>query len=313
MVSKVKSSYDVKVTVAICTRNPRTEVFKQVLKSLENQTTNSFNIIVIDNASDGNFLNEFQNSKNYELVKEPRVGNAWSRYSALRLFQGDLLIFVDDDNILDEKYIETACELYINNPTWGAFGGKQIRSSDLKVSKSKEFMLPYLAIRDLGDIEKSDDARLDWCPIEPVGAGMCLRSEVVKEFLNCKNLGAYFKLGRSGKGLLSGEDSFIARHCFFLSLKYGYSPNLVLEHRIKRDRIKLNYLIRLMFGYGRSDIRLSYALSQSLTIYPSKASRTLKIFLFHASQKRLGFLLGLRTLGQYWEFRKQGNNQHEHN
>lgn len=293
-----------KIVVAICTRNPRLDVLTEVLDSLRKQTETSFKTLLINNGGDELPLLRLKEKFAFDLLFEGRVGNSWARFTALSISEADLLVFVDDDNILAPNYIEAAAALSIKNPTWGVFGGKQIRHQELRVSKNKEFVLPYLAIRDLGSTTLTQKAELRWIPIEPVGAGMCITKEVITTFLNSPNLDHYFLLGRKGKRLLSGEDSFIARQATFTGLDYGYSPSLELIHRIKTDRLSVSYLAKLMFGYGLSDVNLERALGLGENNFPRDIKTAILHFLFNFKKGKYGYLLGLRSLGQYWGNKK---------
>ncbi len=289
-----------KITVAICTRNPRLDVLAEVLESLKLQTYTSFETLLINNGGDELPLLPLQDKFGFDLVFESRIGNSWARYAAMSISNADLLVFVDDDNILAPNYVEEAVSLSIKYPSWGVFGGKQIRHEELRVPKKKEFLLPYLAIRDLGQNNLSQKAELHWVPLEPVGAGMCITKKVIATFLSSPNLSHYFKLGRKGKRLLSGEDSFIARQTAFSGLDYGYSPSLELIHRISRNRLSTSYLARLMFGYGLSDVKLDRALNLNRSDFPPTIKVILLEFLFLCGKGKYGYLLGLRSFGRYW-------------
>lgn len=299
------AGHTMKIVVAICTRNPRLDILTEVLESLGKQTETSFKTLLINNGGDERPLLRLQKEFAFDLLFESRIGNSWARFRALSVSEADLLVFVDDDNVLAPNYIEAAAALTLNNPTWGVFGGKQIRHPELRVSKNKEFILPYLAIRDLGPTDLTQKAELRWIPVEPVGAGMCITKAVITTFLNSPNLDDYFLLGRKGKRLLSGEDSFIARQATFTGLDYGYSPSLELTHRINTNRLSSSYLAKLMFGYGISDVRLERALGVAENNFPRDLKMAVLHFLFNFKKGKYGYLLGLRSLGQYWGARNE--------
>lgn len=295
---------DPSVLVAICSRNPRINVLTEVLNALATQTFRDFRTIIVNNGDDESKFRELLSFHNFSIINEPRLGNSYARFTALGNCKEDLMIFVDDDNILSESYVENARDLYLRHPNWGVFGGQQIHSDDLVVPRRKKRFLPYLAIRSLGELEITSPASLEWASIEPVGAGMCLNKKVVDEFLKSNRIEDYFKLGRSGKKLLSGEDSFIARHSYFCGMDYGYSPNLVLVHKIKPERLKSTYLFKLLFNYGRSDVRLNKALtSEEATKAVKKEEFTSKDLFYFLFSKRT-MTGALRILGAIWEKRK---------
>jgi hypothetical protein len=197
---------------------------------------------------------------------EPQLGNSFDRSHALNIVKKDeLLIFVDDDNYIDSEYVNNAIEVANAFPTWGVFGGSQTKLDSLDVPALFQNLLPYVGIRDLGPDTKSARADLNWNPIEPIGAGMCIRPEVAKiakTNISKSTSGLnYFSLGRKGKRLLSGEDSYIARQAYFGNFDWGYSPKLNLLHDIDPGRLSIRYFIRLFLGYGRTDVMLSVILN----------------------------------------------------
>jgi GT2 family glycosyltransferase len=218
--------------------------------------------------------------------------------------KNELAIFVDDDNYIADDYISQALKLVHKNSKWGCFGGRQVPNPDTRISSYFRDFLPYVGIRDLGELEISQLASGSWQPIEPIGAGMCLHPQVVHQFLDYiqEDSTKYFSLGRKGKGLLSGEDSFIARQASFIGMYWGYSPDLKMIHDINISRLKLLYFVRLIFNYGRSDVILDSALGvQPSHPYPDNLLDVLIRILYSGRKALLGFLMGLRALGQYVE------------
>ena len=125
-------------------------------------------------------------------------------------------------------------------------------------------MLPFLAIRDFGDNEITNIAD-HWGQWEPVTAGGFIRRDV---------LGLYAKrvvddpnthiLGRKGKSTLNScEDSLMMSGAFHLGLACSYQPKLVLNHHLRSERFRLFYLLRLMYGFGRSEVMLEHLCRRS--------------------------------------------------
>jgi len=293
-----------RVLVAICTHNPEPAKFKKVLNSIAHQSLQDFRLIVVDNAS-ARFPKELLVNLNHEYYFENRLGNAYARFTALSKWNGEeLFIFVDDDNILDSNYFEVAIRSMHDHPDWGVFGGQQYPSRTLRTSKITKELLPYVGIRSLGFDVLETNATLHWNELEPIGAGMCLSGAIVKYFLNMQldEEKKYYSLGRKGRSLLSGEDSYIARFAAKLSLKYGYNPELKLEHLIWQKRLKLWYLFRLLYAYGKSDVILDSALGIQPTYpYPRSFVQALQYYSWQLLKSRAGFIIGIRQWGIYSE------------
>jgi glycosyltransferase involved in cell wall biosynthesis len=299
-----------KVLVVICTHNPKIEKLRGVIECLNSNNSNLFRFLIIDNASDNSReIKALCNSESYlfEAIK----GNSFARKLALeQLQENELLIFVDDDNYIGPNYIEVALVTARQHPDWGCFGGNSYASHELRIAKWKLSLLPYLAITNKGSEKLDEVATLSWSSLEPVGAGMCLRFEVRESFLNTlKSSNVYFQLGRSGKNLLSGEDSYIARMTHFRRMKYGFNPNLRLIHDIKPERIGSIYLAKLLYSYGKSDVILDQALSIKPSYpYPPNLIEAVGRYFYYLRKGRAGAILGLRQLGQYvasWQIKKK--------
>ena len=103
-----------------------------------------------------------------------------------------------------------------------------------------------LAIVDLGD----ESLVYDWVAHGPVGAGLCIRRDLLLEALNDPVLcGAV--TGRRGNSLASGEDMALAVKVFQAGYERRYEPSLRLRHRLPAERMTGEYLGRLCEGIGR--------------------------------------------------------------
>jgi glycosyltransferase involved in cell wall biosynthesis len=293
-----------RICVVICTHNPIIEKLRKVIDCIDkNREISDFRLVVIDNASENSTEIKLLCREGTDYLFEGQKGNSYARFRALKLIEDDeLLIFVDDDNYLAPNFVEHARQISSKYPELGCFSGRSYPSPYLKVSPWKLGLLPYLGIINRGAEVKFTEATLHWSDLEPIGAGMCLRPEVVAACL--KVIGrrsTFFELGRSGKGLLSGEDSFIARQTSTLKMKYGYFPNLKLLHDIKPERLNLVYLVKLLYGYGKSDVFLDRALStQPSYAYPKNIWECTARYFYVSKVGFYGMVIGFRQFGQFF-------------
>ena len=100
-----------KISVIIPTYNGAKKIFK-LLDSLSIQTLIPEQIIiVIDGSSDGtyelllNYQNNLINSNNLKIIRQSNKGRSITRNSGVNHASHDLLIFIDDDMILDINFI----------------------------------------------------------------------------------------------------------------------------------------------------------------------------------------------------------------
>ncbi len=260
------------LSVIICTANPRMDIFQRALESVENQSLehSRYELIVVDNNSDPALSSEDlrkEREMTLRLIREPKQGLSHARIAGIKVARGELLVFVDDDNFLEGKYLETALAIHEQNPNLGAFGGISEGILEKPVGKLKTKLLPYLGVRNYGpDIITSDEPH--WGMWEPIGAGMVTRRDVAEKFVAIiDQIPHAANLGRTGNQLLSGEDSLFARASNQLGYANSYQPTLKLQHFIKKARLKLSYFAKLIHGHGRSYVVLQRVLAGPVKPY----------------------------------------------
>jgi glycosyltransferase involved in cell wall biosynthesis len=254
------------LSVILCTQNPRADILNLVLDSLQAQTLSParWELIVIDNNCDPPLdaatLQE-NRSLPIRVVRENQTGLIAARRRGAACAAADLVVLVDDDNILDPDYLETALAIARSEPQLGAFGGPSrplLEHSQLSGWKTK--LLPYLGIRDYG-VDPITSNQDTWGHWEPIGAGMVVRKQVLEKFSEYLRIVPISRqLGRCGQRLLSGDDSLIARSAYRVGYCCSYQPKLKLGHYIRRDRVRMGYLVRILFGHGRSSVILNNVL-----------------------------------------------------
>lgn len=256
------------IDICICTHNPRQDLFVKVIASLADQTasSNSFRVVIVDNMSSPPLkasLLEPLKRRGVEarIVVEQALGLTSARLRAARETEGEWICWVDDDNILAPDYLQMAIDYIRENPNVGSFGGKLLLPASINAPTWSTPFLPFLGIKDIGDEAKSA-LSMTWCDSEPAGAGAVVHRSVMDAFCRLvTERPEALSLGRKGRGLASCDDSLLMRGAFKLGRTTAYNPKLVLQHYINPDRIKLVYLMRLMYAYGESQVLLEHVLS----------------------------------------------------
>lgn len=87
----------------------------ETLQSVENQTYKNYELICIDDASEDLTLNIIKDAQVHDariklLTNEKRMGAAFSRNRGMEYAEGDYIVFLDGDDIFDEKMLEEAYE-----------------------------------------------------------------------------------------------------------------------------------------------------------------------------------------------------------
>ena len=118
-------------SVIICTHNPRSDYFARVLDGLRNQTLplHKWELLIVDNASRLPLASSWDISwhPNARHILESELGLSHARRRGIQEASADLIIFVDDDNVLDETYLAEAIKIKQEWPSLGVWGSGSIR------------------------------------------------------------------------------------------------------------------------------------------------------------------------------------------
>ena len=100
-------------SVVICTHNPRSDYFARVLDGLRNQTLplHKWELLIVDNASRLPLVADYSWHPLARHILESELGLTPARRRGIREASADVIIFVDDDNVLEENYLREAIKL----------------------------------------------------------------------------------------------------------------------------------------------------------------------------------------------------------
>ncbi len=256
------------ITTIICTHNPRRNYLERVISALRNQTLPSaqWELLLVDNASQTVLASEIDLSwhLNARHLREETLGLTAARLCGIREASNDILVFVDDDNVLDADYLKNTLKILENNPKLGAIGGKSIPEFEIEPEDWVKQFSVCLALRDLGNEPKIyfrqnpiNTLTNDYPPFAPIGAGLVIQKEIAEAYAKLVAQDrSRLTLGRTGKKLISGEDNDIVLTLLEAGWGVGYFPELKLTHLITANRTTKNYLARLNHASCHSWIRV---------------------------------------------------------
>lgn len=259
------------ISVIICTHNPRDHYLKRVLEALRLQTLSKqqWELLLIDNASDKLLSEEIDLSwhPGARHVREEQLGLTAARLRGFREAKNEILVFVDDDNILDPDYLKNAAEIFQANLNLGAIGGKSLPEFEVKPEPWFAETNSPLGIRDLGDkiqvcFWETKSIKIDSCAkyypeFAPIGAGLVIRKQAAEIYAKrITGNSVRLELGRTGKKLTSGEDNDIVLTLLEAGWGVGYFPLLKLTHLIPASRLTKDYLARLNRASSHSWIQV---------------------------------------------------------
>ena len=248
------------ISVIICTHNPREDYLARVLDALHAQTLPlaDWELLLADNASEKPLARRIDLSwhPNARHLREEKTGLTHARLHGIAESRGELLVFVDDDNVLKLDYLETCLKISADYSQLGAWSGSCIPEFEVEPPPELRPWLGGLVIEKLSapvwaKLRKGTDA----CPI---GAGLVVRQSQARHYRKLVLKDPLRQtLDRSGQSLGSGGDSDLALCGFDLGLGTGRFPELELTHLIPARRVTLEYLEGIHTGFGYASVVLN--------------------------------------------------------
>jgi len=247
------------LSVVIYTYNPRSDYFRRCLDGLRSQTLplNQWELVVVDNRSDEPIADRVDLSwhPGARIVREETLGLTPARLRGIRETTGELLVFVDDDNVLDADFLEAALRSAEERSFLGSWSGQCRPGFEEPPPRWSRQYWGNLCIREFEQDVWSNLPRLP--DTMPCGAGLCVRRSVALHYLNLHESGKRsFQFDRTGSSLLSGGDNDLAACACDIGLGVGLVASLKLTHLISPERLTVDYLARLVEGIHYSSALL---------------------------------------------------------
>lgn len=245
------------------------------MEGLRGQTLplDRWEFLLIDNASDTDKepAVDLGWHRSARLILEETLGLTPARLRGIREAAGGLLVFVDDDNVLDPDFLETGLRIAQERPFLGSWSGQ---CRPVFEEPPPEWTRRYwgnLVIREFDEDRWSNLPRL--ADTMPCGAGLCVRREVAMHYLQLHETGERaFQFDRSGGSLLSGGDNDLAACACDIGLSVGIISELKLQHLISPDRLTIDYLERLAEGIYFSAVILAFLRNESAELNSYRVS-----------------------------------------
>lgn len=249
------------MSVIICSHNPREYCLRRTIDSIRKQTLlfDKWELLLIDNASNESLADKWDLSWHplSRHIRECELGLTPARLRGIRDSCGELLVFVDDDNVLAPDYLSTAFELAQKHLFLGALGGNILPEYE---SDPPHWLLQYERIFAIRKVEKPrwSNAWDDW-QSQPWGAGMVVRRDVCLEYLGIVENDQRRKgMDRRGQSLFSGGDTDMVMRSIDKGLGFGVFPQMVVTHLIPSSRMERSYILRLIRGLTASNLWLRH-------------------------------------------------------
>jgi GT2 family glycosyltransferase len=238
------------ITVVICTRE-RPGALARCLESLLAQQYPGFRVLVVDNAPETGATAEVVHSAArrgpVDYLVEPRAGLSFARNTAVRAAPGQILAWIDDDEVADPYWLAEVARALADHPDADVISGV-ILPAELETraqlwfeqfgghSKGRGFT-PAVFSPETAHIQSP------LYPLPPFGTGanMTFRPGVIER------IGMFDTALGAGTAAMGSEDTLAFTQVLLTGGKIVYQPSAVTHHYHRRD---LEGLRKQMVGYG---------------------------------------------------------------
>lgn len=250
------------LSVIICTYN-REKYLYNVLKSIaENDfPTDRYEIVLINNNSTDRteeecrrFTEAFPKVR-FRYFMETRQGLSYARNRGVTESEGDVLVFVDDDALVNGEYLQTYAGFFEQHPEIEAAGGPIIpRYETAEPAWMSHYTKALITgYKDLGD-KVREFPKGDY----PGGGNAAYRASVFQE------VGLFnVELGRKGDSLIGAEEKDIFDKMTSRGMRFFYLPTAILYHLIPEKKLTADYFDRLTCSIGKSERLRTLRISKS--------------------------------------------------
>ena len=238
-----------------------------------------YEIIVVDNFFTNEYIDKLSiiEYSHLTIIKNPVLGAHHSRRLGLYNSEGDIIIFVDDDNYLTAEYISFIILNSQSKTNKNFFIGCATKEF-LKVEWEKNEYSPLTyACGSLEGANFKKNIPVYW------GAGMAMNRELGFKIFQ-KELIVEGRMAKK-KYIMSGEDHEYSLRAYFYKADFFYYSDIGLYHDFNLERLSVEYYKKVQIGfvYAAYILKIYYDLQGSKKIYTN-------IYLWYLSN--LMFVIG---------------------
>lgn len=244
-----------KVTVAICTWN-RVSLLRQTLDRLRQCVVPNgvtWEVLVVDNGSmDG--TRDFVASVTdfpctFRWVIETEAGVSHARNRALSESHAALVLFIDDDVLVDPSLVAAFIDAADRHPKAGALGGVVEPWFPTEPDPVLLAAFPALQRGFCGtDLGASEEVLTTGRHLTGANLGYRVSS--------LKGLRFRADLGPNGSGTVGGEESDLQDRIRETGAHVVWIPAMRVQHYVDPRRMTLSYLLKFAEDHGRKQIRM---------------------------------------------------------
>jgi glycosyltransferase involved in cell wall biosynthesis len=241
------------ITVILCTYDRSGSLAKALASAAVQEMSAGvqWEVLVVDNNSRdqtpavvGKFSNEYPGRFRY--LFEPQPGKSFALNAGIQDAQGSILAFIDDDVVVDTKWLDNLTA-NLRGGEWAGAGGHIIPGWSSPPPK----WLPCFDKQALGPLvafEPSSEAGPLLEP--PFGTNMAFRKVVFEKYGGFRT-----DLGPRPGSEIRSEDTEFGSRLLAAGERLRYEPTAVVYHEVPQNRVRKAYFLRWWFDKARADVR----------------------------------------------------------
>lgn len=297
------------------------QVIEPTIKALLNQKINgqfTFEIIVVDNNCTDDTVekvrhiyreyrrhNQNKTKVNLIIIREEEAGTAFARKTAVLRASCNIISLIDDDNILQDDWIQKVFYLFKSKPEVGVIGGyNQPYINGNKPAWFETFQQSYAC----GPQAKASSYVTGRKYV--YGAGSSYRTEVLLHIYNSR-LPLFLTGKKAGAFLMSGNDSELCHRAVLMGWEIWYEETLCLKHNLDAKRLTWESLCNIQAAHSAALIILDVYRA----LIERRKTRNYYGMFFNVIKNWLAFLLRhlrRKTIKEIKQEGAQGSISHHH-
>lgn len=247
------------VSIIVCCYNSA-ERIGATLKHLQLQQFNSsilWEVIVVDNASTDSTTDTSKKIWNQAPVTdlfvfhEEKPGLMNARNRGFLEARYEIISFIDDDNWVENRWVQKVYDLFKQHDKMGACGG---RNEAVFEGEPPEWFGQFQNSFAVGK-QASKSGIIDNGQDYLWGAGVSFRRSIWEELQKRKHIN--LTADRTGNSLSSGGDTELCYAFRLMGYQLYYEDTLSLKHYMPMARMQFPYVEKLYEGFGKANVRLN--------------------------------------------------------
>ena len=175
---------------------------------------------------------------------EPKQGRSHALNAGIGASSAELIGIIDDDEEIDSRWYTTV---------FNTFNGKELDFIGGPYIPRTKTALPEWVPKDYGAVIGWVDGGENAVPFDENYPGILMGGNAVFQKSVLAKVGPYAAwLGRTDKGLLTGEDEDLYDRLLAIGAKGMYRPDLIIYHHVLPERLTKSYFRRWCFWRGVS-------------------------------------------------------------